>query len=231
MVQIDYRSFLDKDINDFYLYKKEIQNAINGSTGIISEVSVENKENIFYMFCFCLSVAQSKMVKANEAIQYLKKINFYSEKIDNKQISNILHRKVRFHNVKSSNINLMKSHFESTFEKLKYFWLLYSSPTADRRSILVDCRNWLSDSIKGFSMKASSHLMRNVGFMGLAIIDVHVLKSLFERNIIDSYKSPHNKNKYNEIENLYLNYAKELNVSSEELDFIFQKQRTGIVFK
>jgi N-glycosylase/DNA lyase len=80
-----------------------------------------------------------------------------------------------------------------------------------------ELRIWLMENIDGMGPKLASHFLRNIGVLGFAIIDVHVLNFLKRNGLIGEVK-PLNFTRYLEIEKTFLKLAKELSIPPQELD-------------
>jgi len=91
-------------------------------------------------------------------------------------------------------------------------------------------REWLVRNIKGLGYKEASHFLRNIGFMNVAIIDRHILSILTEHGLIEKPKRL-SRLKYLEIENLFGDLARMVNLSLGELDLYLWYIRTGKVLK
>jgi N-glycosylase/DNA lyase len=85
--------------------------------------------------------------------------------------------------------------------------------------------------IKGLGYKEASHFLRNIGFSGYAILDKHIMRSLYEFGVIDTSKPPSAKKKYIEIENRLKEFAKEIGIDFDELDLLLWSERTGEILK
>ncbi len=207
--------------------RKDIDGALKGDTGIIDGVTEKNKENIFYMLMFCLCVPQSKAVKAEEAIEILRKQNFYSMPLTLDQILKALTGRVRFHPTKAQRLLDAKELFFSPV-----FW---DNLCARYRAIetidLKTIRTFLIKRINGMGMKLASHFMRNVGLPGLAILDVHVINGLHKRGVIDTEKLGPSQAEYLDIEQKMKEYAEDVGISLDQLDLLLWSQKTGYVFK
>ena len=93
-------------------------------------------------------------------------------------------------------------------------------------------RNWLFENVKGMGLKESAHFLRNIGiYENLTILDRHILKNLNKHGVIDEIPNPLSKKQYLEIEKKFLEFAKEINIPTEELDLLFWSEQTGEVFK
>ena len=89
-----------------------------------------------------------------------------------------------------------------------------------------ELREWLAVNIKGLGMKEASHFMRNIGFKGFAIIDVHIQNFLRKMGKIEQSKSL-TKNRYLELEQRFLELSKELGIPSDELDIAIWMYQSG----
>lgn len=238
---ITLQHWIDADKRVFRQKRDRIHNALNGHTGLIQGVTEANKEDIFYMLMFCLSVPQSKAIKVEEAIDELRKLKFFSKDLTESQIRDILRGKARFHNRKTDYlINAKAIFFAPNLISARYhinmppFWVYLKrcyDKFLDGKDILLECRNWLAPVFKGMGNKESSHFLRNIGMGGLAILDVHILHGMHRRGLISEEKPQLTKTSYTEIEKTMLTYADKVGISIDELDFLLWSQRTGYVFK
>jgi len=224
--------WIEHDKQSFKSKKAEISGALIGlKTGMLNGVNDQNREEPFYMLIFCLLVPQSKQIQAEKIVQQLRKIDYYNNDILIENLSEIIKGKVRFHNRKANYI----SEFRRKFKNDNFWGMLkqkYHTYIESNRSIqvLFDIRKWLIKEIKGVSFKLSSHFLRNIGMRGLAILDVHILRSMSERNLISNYL-PLTESKYYNIEKKLQGYAKALEVEIDELDQLFWSNATGYVGK
>jgi N-glycosylase/DNA lyase len=85
--------------------------------------------------------------------------------------------------------------------------------------------------IKGIGYKEASHFLRNVGYRGYAILDKHILKTLFEWGVIASPQPPTTKKKYVALEERMRNFAEESNIDFDELDLLLWSNKTGEILK
>ena len=227
-------NWLEADRRVFNSKKEYIQGALRGDTGIIDGVTEENKENIFYMLMFCLCVPQSRAIKAEEAIQKLRSMKFYSETISLEDVVKTMLKLVRFHTVKSERLVEAKNKFSSVlWDTLKQKYTLYkeSKNLKEREQVLLGVRQFLIKNVKGLGMKTSSHFLRNIGMGGLAILDIHVIDGLRKRGMIDIEKLSQLQEEYLGIEQIMKGYADLVGISIDELDLLLWSQKTGYVFK
>lgn len=85
--------------------------------------------------------------------------------------------------------------------------------------------------IKGIGYKEASHFLRNVGFNGYAILDKHILRTLFDFGVIDSPKPPTTKKKYLAIEERMREFAVRIGIDFDELDLLLWSNKTGKILK
>jgi N-glycosylase/DNA lyase len=97
----------------------------------------------------------------------------------------------------------------------------------------IERRDWLAQEkeIKGLGYKESSHFLRNIGVKGHAILDKHVMRCLTEVGVIDSSKPPANRKRYLEIEEKFLQFARDIKVNCDELDLVLWSMKTGEILK
>lgn len=226
--------WLAADRRVFNTKKKHIRGALQGETGIIDGVTEKNKEDIFYMLMFCLCVPQSKAIKAEEAIDYLRKQNFYSKPLALSQVLEALTGRVRFHPTKAQRLIDAKAlFFDSLFwdDTCSRYGSYCAVSAAAKDTTLQNIRNFLIGRINGMGMKLASHFMRNVGMPGLAILDVHVIDGLKKRGIVNIEKLGPSRTEYLQIEEKMKVYAKKVGITLDELDLLLWSQKTGYVFK
>jgi N-glycosylase/DNA lyase len=96
-----------------------------------------------------------------------------------------------------------------------------------------DRRDWLARErgIKGLGYKESSHFLRNIGFSGYGILDKHILRCLFELEVIDSPDPPTTRRRYLEVEEKLRGFAREVEIDFDELDLVLWSFKTGEVLK
>lgn len=85
--------------------------------------------------------------------------------------------------------------------------------------------------IKGIGYKEASHFLRNIGFRGYAILDVHILKSLREIGVIRNASRPASRKNYLRLEKRFHAFAKSIGIDSDELDLVLWSLKTGQILK
>ncbi len=94
-----------------------------------------------------------------------------------------------------------------------------------------EAREFLVKNIKGIGYKEASHFLRNVGYKNFAILDRHILMTLYENKIISEIPKQLNKNTYIKIENLMKIIGGDLKISLAELDLYLWYSKTGKILK
>jgi N-glycosylase/DNA lyase len=94
-------------------------------------------------------------------------------------------------------------------------------------------RDWLARErrIKGLGYKEASHYLRNIGFSGYAILDKHILRSLFELGVLESSTPPTTRGRYLAIEESLRRFAETLAIDFDELDLVLWSMKTGEILK
>jgi N-glycosylase/DNA lyase len=194
---------IDKLLEFYERNKNKIRNFIN-------TCSIKDDECLFGELCFCICTPQSRAKNCREAVNRLKadKKLFTA---DQKELLSYL-KGVRFPDKKA--IYIVEAR-----EKLpKIKEMLNSKPE--------EFREWLIENINGLGQKESSHFMRNIGFKGLPIIDVHIQNFLSKVGKYDIEGSL-TKKRYAELENKFLELAKEVRIPPEELDIAIWLYQSG----
>ncbi len=109
--------------------------------------------------------------------------------------------------------------------KIKELLLSYDDPV-ERRDFLAQTK-----SIKGIGYKQASHFLRNVGFRGYAILDKHVVLSLYEFGVIDDPRPPTSRKRYLEVEHRLRGFAARLGIDFDEMDLLLWSEKTGKILK
>jgi N-glycosylase/DNA lyase len=94
-------------------------------------------------------------------------------------------------------------------------------------------RDWLAreKQIKGLGYKESSHFLRNIGLMGHAILDKHVMNCLSDLGVVDTPRPPATRARYLETEERLKAFAREIRIDFDELDLVLWSMKTGEVLK
>lgn len=94
-------------------------------------------------------------------------------------------------------------------------------------------RDWLAQEkqIKGLGYKEASHFLRNIGIMGHAILDKHVMSCLMDLEVVDTSRPPGTRSRYLETEKRLRYFAREIRIDFDELDLVLWSMKTGEVLK
>lgn len=92
-------------------------------------------------------------------------------------------------------------------------------------------REWLVENVYGIGWKEASHFLRNVGYDDVAILDRHILALLQENGIIKEAPKTLTRRRYLEIEELFKDLARKVNLSPAELDLYMWCMKTSCVLK
>ena len=97
----------------------------------------------------------------------------------------------------------------------------------------IERRDWLAreKQIKGLGYKESSHFLRNIGLMGHAILDKHVMSCLNDLKVVEAPKPPATRARYLETEDRLKAFAREIRIDFDELDLVLWSMKTGEVLK
>jgi len=176
----------------------------------IDTCTYTDEECLFGELCFCICTPQTRAKNCREAINRLKsdKKLFSS---DLNELKNYL-RGVRFPEVKAQRI------IEAREKLPELKDMINSNPK--------ELREWLMENVNGLGQKESAHFMRNIGFKGLPIIDVHIQNFLRKVGKCDETGSL-TKKRYMELENKFLELANELKIPPEELDIAIWLYQSG----
>jgi len=211
-----------KELFEHYKIKKnEISKRLKEFESIIEKPD----EEIFAELAFCILTPQSKATTAWNVIQSLTRNKLLYHGSEN-QIRPYLNA-VRFADNKTKYLIEVRNKLMKNGKlNLKEIRQLKEDP--------VKLREWLVENIKGYGMKEASHFIRNIGLSKnqLAILDVHILRTLKEFGVIDENTStPSTKKKYLEIEAKMKDFSKELGIQLDELDIALWSKETGFIFK
>jgi N-glycosylase/DNA lyase len=186
------------------------------------EAGSASEREIFGELCFCILTPQSKAFVCDDIIQRLKSSKLLFEG-DVCAIRPHV-RRARFYRNKTGYIVAARENL-SPAGKLRIKDKLDSSDP-------VATREWLVENIKGIGYKEASHFLRNIG-MGenLAILDIHILRSLKELGVIAQVPRSLTRKLYLEIEEKLRAFSLKSGIPLGHLDLLFWSEATGRIFK
>ena len=182
-----------------------------------------DEKNIFSELAFCILTPQSKAVSCWTAVEELRNQGLlFSE---NRKIkAGILRGKVRFHNIKADNLCRAGNFFLNS--------LKYNLNDSLEQKDIKEVRKYLVENIRGFGFKESSHFLRNIGFgEEIAILDRHILKKLYEFEVIKKIPKTISEKKYLEIESKMKTFSEKISIPISHLDLLLWYMATGEIFK
>ena len=180
--------------------------------------SFKNKQGDewFSEMCFCLLTANSRADTAMRIQNQIGSKGFLKSPKEN--ISHVIKaNKHRFHNNKAKYIVEARK-----FEHIKA--ILSKMPEFESREFLVE-------NVKGLGYKEASHFLRNTGSKTLAILDRHILNLMVENAYIEEKPTTLTKKTYLEIEEKFNELAKDVNMTSSELDLYMWYLKTNKILK
>jgi len=208
------------ELKHSYESKKEI---IKQRMHEFEEVYKLGDEAIFTELCFCIFTAGSSAKAGLKCIDAIKDIILTGNAIE---LENRIQKIHRYPKARAEYIIHTREYLNQEYN-LKIKDLIESFD--DRLKLRDFFAN--NKGIKGLGYKESSHFLRNIGFKGYAILDIHILRSLHEFGIIDNPKPPSTRSKYLEIEAKLKEFAKDIDIDFNELDLLLWSNRTGEVLK
>jgi len=187
----------------------------------IGEKADDNQLFEELVFCICTAGASAKMgLKSVEAMRdiladgSLKKLRTRLDGVH------------RYPNARPAYIVHTREYLKSEHDfKIKDLLKSFQDPL-ERRDFLAKNKN-----IKGIGDKEASHFLRNIGFSGYAILDKHILNTLYEFKVIKGPKPPATRDKYIYAEKKLIEFADKLEIHMDELDLLLWSEKTGEILK
>lgn len=172
-------------------------------------------------FCICTAGASARMgLKSVEAIRDV--LSDGSLRVLRNRLKGIH----RFPNYRPAYIIHTREYLRREYGfKLKELIASIEDPH-ERRDFFARNRD-----IKGIGYKEASHFLRNIGFSGYAILDKHILSTLYEFGIIESPKPPATRQRYIAIENNLKQFSDDIDIPMDELDLVLWSEKTGEILK
>ena len=187
------------------------------------EVYKQGDEAIFTELCFCIFTAGASARMGLSCIDAIKDIILTGSA---EELESRIERKHRYPKARAEYIvhtrNFLQEECDLQIKKL-------IESFEDR----MELRDFFAANkgIKGIGYKEGSHFLRNIGFKGYAILDIHILRSLHEFGVIDSPKPPTNRKRYLEAEVKMKEFAEKIDIDFDDLDFLLWRNKTGEILK
>jgi N-glycosylase/DNA lyase len=180
----------------------------------LKELNKINVDDLFVELCFCICTPLSKAEKVYEKVNERNKSFLLNASYPD--LVSFLKGSCRFHRNKARYI----------LEARKKMELLKNIPKDPK-----EAREYLVKNIKGLGYKEASHFLRNIGYRGLAILDRHIINSLYELGAIKSKDIPKSRKKYLELEEKMKEFSRKIGIDMDELDLLLWSMKTGKILK
>jgi N-glycosylase/DNA lyase len=179
----------------------------------------KDRRRVFSELCFCLLTANSSAemgMKVQNAMDRNNGFVAFGEHELAKQLRSLGYR---FYNVRAKYIVEARKNEPA-------LWLAIKEGENE-----PDLRDWLVDNFKGLGYKEASHLLRNLGFENVAILDRHILRTLHEQGLIDSVPKTLDRKRYLKYEKELERICRIVKLKQGELDFYLWYLKTGKILK
>ena len=183
----------------------------------------KDDHRLFEELAFCIFTANTSAEMVLKAVDAVRNVLITGNADD---MTRRLEGIYRFNNVRPSHIihtrNYLKNNLNFKLkDKIKSF-----KGKSELRDFFA-----LNKDIKGLAYKESSHFLRNIGFKGYAILDKHIINSLFEFEILKTNEKPKNSKEYLEIEQKFIDFSKQIGINVDELDLLLWSGKNGRILK
>ncbi len=209
------------DIKELYKFYNQKKSEIKS---VVASFSKLQKEEYFYELCYCLLTPATKAQNVYKVVEYLKTNLFFEEGFDPTHILRgdvfkPIKIYVRFHHQKANRLLNAREN-----------WQLIST-IINKNNHAKEKREELVTNVLGFGYKEASHFLRNIGHLGLAVLDRHILKNLLHLGVLNKIPNVGSRKKYLETEKIFTDFAYSIDIPSEELDLLLWAKETGYVLK
>jgi N-glycosylase/DNA lyase len=209
----DFSNFYIEPLSWFYVDKKMVLKKVQNKT---------DNERIFEELSFCLLTANTSAVIGMKGVDKIRSVLI---KGTYEQIQKgLVDAGYRFPNIRANYIVLAREKFQKDYN-FEFKKLIESYDDVKQ------LRQFFAEYVKGLGYKESSHFLRNIGIMGLAILDKHILRTMYEYDIIDIIPKSLNPKKYVEFENKYIEFANKTKINMDELDLLLWSMKNGEIMK
>lgn len=191
----------------------------------LAEFDKVRQEEWFYETAFCLLTPQSKAVNADAVIRILQEAGFRDAPFDPVEILREPSHYIRFHRVKADRLLWLQANWKHIEP------LLASARHLSRQQGCRERRDDLAASVHGMGLKEASHVLRNIGCRGLAIIDRHLIRCLIDCGVIPNRETHLSLKTYHEIEERFDLYGQQVGIDMDELDLLFWSEISGLILK
>ena len=198
------------------LKQSEVKILIDARIREFREIGEASSSEVFKELCFCILTAN---FSAERGIKIQKEIgDGFLTLPESKLTEKLKELGHRYPEARAKYIVEARRYSESLKDILRSF--------RSERTL----RDWLAENVKGLGLKEASHLLRNIGYTDLAILDFHIIDLLVKCNLVEKPKTM-TKKRYLEIEELQRKIAERSSLSLAELDLYLWYMETGKVLK
>jgi len=211
-----------EELQKTYLEKRE---AIRARLAEFESVLLEGDDQRFFeelVFCIFTAGASARM-----GLNSIERVRSHLLKSGQKRLTRLLLGAHRYPNARSGYVIHTRNFLRRDCglrlgERLDSF----GADMEARRDFFAK-----NPDVKGIGYKEASHYLRNIGYRGYAILDKHILRSLYEIGVIDSPNPPGAKKKYLAVEDRMRKFAEDIKIDFDELDLLFWSNKTGVILK
>jgi len=176
-------------------------------------------KDMFYEFCYCICTPQSKALHAWRVVEQLQALDFYTHGFDPTFVLADRIHYIRFHNTKAARLLALREQF-SRVER-----------TLAAGLDAFELRRWVARNVQGFGLKEASHVLRNLGWFEVAILDRHILRNLVRYGVVSTGEPPRSEEQYTIVERAFQNFARSCGIELQALDLLLWAIETGMVLK
>jgi N-glycosylase/DNA lyase len=213
---------LRDELQKSYLEKREaIRARLADFENIVSRA---DDARLFEELVYCIFTAGAS---ARMGLNAVEKVRPYLLKVGYPRMNRLLVGTHRFPNARSGYIIHTRNYLKKDCglrlrERLESF----GDDRDARRDFFAQ-----NPGIKGIGYKEASHYLRNIGYRGYAILDKHILNTLYLHGVIDSPRPPATKKNYLAIEEDMRKFAAEIKINFDELDLLLWSNKPGEILK
>ena len=186
-------------------------------------VGTQDDYRIFEELAFCIFTANTSAAMGAKAVDAVRNVLINGTADD---MTRRLEGIYRFNNVRPAHIIHTRTYLKNSLnfklkDKIKSF-----INKDELRDFFA-----LNKDVKGLGMKEASHFLRNIGFMGYAILDKHIISSLHEFGVIKTNDKPKNSKEYIDTEKKFIDFSKDVGIGMDELDLLLWSKKNGRILK
>jgi len=203
---------------------QKINGRIKKTLSEFEQVFNKSDEEIFLELAFCILAAGTSALLALNTVEKIKGVIFSADRDEMQRA--LKKARYRFHTVRADYLVHTREYLKDDCN----FRIKDRIRSFDDRILL---REYFAENrgVKGIAYKEGSHFLRNLGFKGYAILDKHIINSLYELGVIDSDKRPSTKKRYIELEEKMAEFSNEIGIDFDELDLLLWYSKTGDIIK